>query len=267
MAEPSHSHLLGAVAESCGIISRNNGVLANMIAQLDSAHPGDAPDPHDLRMLLQDNASLARETGAQLLLLQRGQGRGMTSHQRAMLEKLGRDFQFVLRRFQQLTQRSSLAAAKQQHNSVQRAAKPSQAAEVSDDTPAWLRQAADLIAQPDNGGAPSSTRRLSGMSAMDERRTRAKSRTVEEEDVEAMGEGHGLLAAEHAREQRQERQLLAARAQEEERAERARMVEQIESTTREVGEIFSELAELISSQSEVRAKRLFAIQSAALSGN
>ena len=245
MAEPSPSHLLGAVAESCGIISRNNGGLANMVSQLDSAHPSDAPDPHDLRLLLQDNASLARETGAQLLMRQRCQGReSMTSHERAMQQRLSRDFQFVLRRFQELTHRSSQAAAKQQlqrSSSTQHSYSSTAGAGSSAERPAWLRQAVDRIAPPSSTNTScSGSRNKDGSSALSSRsaadagayNTGAYDGTydADEDDLEAQGEGRGLLASAHAREQRHEQRLSAARAEEHTQGERARMVEQASLT-------------------------------------
>lgn len=88
------------VVRNIGIISRNNGVLAGMISQNDEAR--------ELRTLLRDTSSLAKETSDQLLALQRGQhANGMPARQRTMLNKLNKDFEFVLRRFQQLAQSSA----------------------------------------------------------------------------------------------------------------------------------------------------------------
>lgn len=97
----SASMSIDDVVRNIGIMSRNNGVLAGMISQT-----GD--EARELRTLLRDTGSLAKETSDQLLSLQRGQHTsGMPARQRTMLNKLNKDFEFVLRRFQQLAQSSA----------------------------------------------------------------------------------------------------------------------------------------------------------------
>ena len=92
---------LDGLVRNIGIISRNNSVLASMLSHLDA---GEEPtEPRELRVLLQDTGHIARETGALLLNLQHDVGRD-ESRQRSMLAKLNKDFQFVLRRFQQLAE-------------------------------------------------------------------------------------------------------------------------------------------------------------------
>lgn len=104
------------VVRNIGIISRNNGVLAGLQASGDEAR--------ELRTLLQDTGALARETSEQLMSLQRGQhASGMPARQRTMLNKLNKDFEFVLRRFQQLAQ-SSASSQQRRPASNRRAAAP-----------------------------------------------------------------------------------------------------------------------------------------------
>ena len=100
-----------ALARNVGILSRNNGALASMLSLLNA---GEMPsEPKELRILLQDTGHLARETGELLLRLQQecalneaGSGR-----EQVALGKLSRDFQLVLRRFQQLAEDSAQHAA------------------------------------------------------------------------------------------------------------------------------------------------------------
>lgn len=87
-----------------GIISRNNNALASLVAQISSETTG-MVEPRELRVLLQDTGQLACETGELLMRLQKTEGQ--SARQRTMLSKLSRDFQFVLRRFQQLAQQAS----------------------------------------------------------------------------------------------------------------------------------------------------------------
>ena len=58
---------LDGLVRNIGIISRNNSVLASLIAQMDSEN---TDEPGELRILLQDTSALARETGEQLLRMQ-----------------------------------------------------------------------------------------------------------------------------------------------------------------------------------------------------
>jgi len=97
---------LDSLVRNIGIISRNNSVLASMLSHLTS---GEEPtEPRDLRVLLQDTGHIARETGELLLSLQQNAGReDAPERQRSMLVKLNKDFQFVLRRFQQLAEQSA----------------------------------------------------------------------------------------------------------------------------------------------------------------
>jgi len=97
---------LDGLVRNIGIISRNNSVLASMLSHLASA---DEPtEPRELRVLLQDTGHIARETGELLLSLQHNAGReDAPERQRSMLVKLNKDFQFVLRRFQQLAEQSA----------------------------------------------------------------------------------------------------------------------------------------------------------------
>ena len=62
-----------ALARNVGILSRNNGVMASMLSQLNA---GETPsEPKELRIMLQDTGHLARETGELLLRLQQERSR------------------------------------------------------------------------------------------------------------------------------------------------------------------------------------------------
>ncbi|KOO33503.1 putative Syntaxin7A [Chrysochromulina tobinii] len=104
---PAYAGLDGLV-RNIGIMSRNNSVLSSMLSHLTA---GDEPtEPRELRVLLQDTGLIARETGELLLSLQQsvGQESGPSAdRQRSMLNKLNKDFQFVLKRFQQLAEQSA----------------------------------------------------------------------------------------------------------------------------------------------------------------
>ena len=234
------------VVRNIGIISRNNGVLAGMISQT-----GD--EARELRTLLRDTGSLARETSDQLLALQRGQhASGMPARQRTMLNKLNKDFEFVLRRFQQLAQSS----ASQQRKPASR--RPGAMATGSHDSLQVQHRHACSEARVQN---PRHSRmhhlhpRPALRSAL-----RACSLTVcmrrpqGEEPPPAQAERKGLLDAEReeqeaARQQRQE-QIQVARATQESVRERERAIQQIETTVSEVNEIFVDLGKLVSSQTE-----------------
>jgi syntaxin 7 len=132
---------LDDVVKNIGIISRNNGVLAGMQASGD--------DARELRTLLQDTGALARETSERLMSLQRGQhASGMPARQRTMLNKLNKDFEFVLRRFQKLAQ-SSANSQRRPANS-RRAAAPASAQGTlpsgSDDDPSASSERRGLLA-------------------------------------------------------------------------------------------------------------------------
>lgn len=101
------------LVRSIGIISRNNNALASMVAQM-SADASTDIEPRDLSMLLQDTGQLARETGQRLVSLQRTDA--LPARQRTMHGKLNKDFQFVLRRFQQLAQQASQNARRRQQD-------------------------------------------------------------------------------------------------------------------------------------------------------
>ena len=61
-----------------------------------------------LRLLLQDTAQIARETGEMLLA---AQGNTQDPQSRTTLVKLGKEFQAILRDFQQLTEQAARRAA------------------------------------------------------------------------------------------------------------------------------------------------------------
>jgi hypothetical protein len=129
---------IDAVVRNIGIISRNNGVLAGMQASGDEAK--------ELRTLLQDTGALARETSEQLLSLQRGQhASGMPARQRTMLNKLNKDFEFVLRRFQQLAQ-SSASSQQRRPANKSRAAAPAASSTDADDGPPGASERRGLLA-------------------------------------------------------------------------------------------------------------------------
>lgn len=132
---------LDEVVKNIGIISRNNGVLAGMQASGD--------DARELRTLLQDTGALARETSEQLMSLQRGQhASGMPARQRTMLNKLNKDFEFVLRRFQKLAQGSASSQRRPANN--RRAAPPASSQDTlpsgSDDDPSVTSERRGLLA-------------------------------------------------------------------------------------------------------------------------
>ena len=109
-AHPFPGAMVDRLIKNISIMSRNNTVLASLVSQVDTQ--GGAPN--ELRVLLQDTSALARETGEYLLNMQREVSpAAMPPRQRAMMTKLNKDFQFVLRRFQQLAQQSADRA--QQH--------------------------------------------------------------------------------------------------------------------------------------------------------
>ena len=132
---------LDDVVKNIGIISRNNGVLAGMQASGD--------DARELRTLLQDTGALARETSERLMSLQRGQhASGMPARQRTMLNKLNKDFEFVLRRFQKLAQSSASSQRRPANN--RRAAPPASSQDTlpsgSDDGPSATSERRGLLA-------------------------------------------------------------------------------------------------------------------------
>lgn len=100
---------MDGVARNVGIISRNNNVLAGMLSRLsDGAEPA---EPRELRILLQDTGHLARETGELLLSLQSARAReGAPEREQVAFTKLSKDFQGVLKRFQQLAEQSAQQA-------------------------------------------------------------------------------------------------------------------------------------------------------------
>mmetsp|Transcript_17069 Transcript_17069/g.43847 ORF Transcript_17069/g.43847 Transcript_17069/m.43847 type:complete len:264 (+) Transcript_17069:126-917(+) len=196
---------LDSLVRNIGIISRNNSVLASMLSHLTA---GDEPtEPRELRVLLQDTGLIARETGELLLSLQQDvshEAGAAPDRQRSMLNKLNKDFQFVLRRFQQLAEQSA------QHARLEdlEAARPKSA-----------------VASSPSGAV------------------------YDEEDI--VNEQGPLLAGEDPLgHQQQQQQRQAAMSGVEAMAERERMISQVETTVIEVKEIFSELATIVSEQTE-----------------
>ena len=210
---PAYAGLDGLV-RNIGIMSRNNSVLSSMLSHLTA---GDEPtEPRELRVLLQDTGLIARETGELLLSLQQsvGQESGPSAdRQRSMLNKLNKDFQFVLKRFQQLAEQSA------QH------------ARTVDLEAARSKQGSA------GGGAGSGA----GASADCYQRDDA-------EDDDPSSERNPLMASAQQQQQQQQRRFALSAA--EAMAERERMISQVETTVNEVKEIFSDLAVLISTQSE-----------------
>ena len=104
---------LEALVRNIGIISRNNSVLSSMLSHLGSEGGSRETEPRELRVLLQDTGHIARETGELLLSIQSGATQNeLPTRQRSMLAKLNQDFQFVLRRFQQLAEQAAKHAQK-----------------------------------------------------------------------------------------------------------------------------------------------------------
>ena len=96
-----------SIERNIGIMARNNSVLASMLSQLAAGQQAS-----DLRLLLQDTAHIARETGELLLAAQHDLHRA-PPQQRSVLVKLGKDFQIILQRFQHLTEQSARHAQQQ----------------------------------------------------------------------------------------------------------------------------------------------------------
>jgi hypothetical protein len=214
---PAYAGLDGLV-RNIGIMSRNNSVLSSMLSHLTA---GDEPtEPRELRVLLQDTGLIARETGELLLSLQQsvGQESGPSAdRQRSMLNKLNKDFQFVLKRFQQLAEQSA------QH------------ARTVD-----LEAARGSKHVGARGGAGGIAGSGAGAGADCYQRDDA-------EDEDPSAERNPLMASAQQQQQQQRRFALSAA---EAMAERERMISQVETTVNEVKEIFSDLAVLVSNQSE-----------------
>ena len=214
---PAYAGLDGLV-RNIGIMSRNNSVLSSMLSHLTA---GDEPtEPRELRVLLQDTGLIARETGELLLSLQQsvGQESGPSAdRQRSMLNKLNKDFQFVLKRFQQLAEQSA------QH------------ARTVD-----LEAARGSKHVGAHGGAGGIAGSGAGAGADCYQRDDA-------EDEDPSAERNPLMASAQQQQQQQRRFALSAA---EAMAERERMISQVETTVNEVKEIFSDLAVLVSNQSE-----------------
>ena len=215
---PAYAGLDGLV-RNIGIMSRNNSVLSSMLSHLTA---GDEPtEPRELRVLLQDTGLIARETGELLLSLQQsvGQESGPSAdRQRSMLNKLNKDFQFVLKRFQQLAEQSA------QH------------ARTVD-----LEAARGSKHVGARGGAGGIAGSGAGAGADCYQRDDA-------EDEDPSAERNPLMASAQQQQQQQQRRFALSAA--EAMAERERMISQVETTVNEVKEIFSDLAVLVSNQSE-----------------
>ena len=95
---------ISSIERNIGIMARNNQALSSMLSQLAAGRPA-----ADLRILLQDTAHIARETGELLLTAQQGLNTA-PARQQAVLIKLGKDFQIILKRFQHLTEQSARQA-------------------------------------------------------------------------------------------------------------------------------------------------------------
>ncbi len=224
---PASSGLDGLV-RNIGIISRNNSVLSSMLSHLTA---GDEPtEPRELRVLLQDTGLIARETGELLLSLQQGVGHETgagADRQRSMLNKLNKDFQFVLRRFQQLAEQSA------QHARLE-----------------------DLEAARRSNGAASNGGAAGGTGGGSAGCIAGASGTLPgpEDDDDPSAERNPLLSSDDGplgqQQQQQQQQRQSALATAEAMAERERMISQVESTVVEVKEIFSELASIVSDQTE-----------------
>ena len=221
---PGPSSGLDGLVRNIGIISRNNSVLASMLSHLAA---GDEPtEPRELRVLLQDTGLIARETGELLLSLQQGvshEAGAAPDRQRSMLNKLNKDFQFVLRRFQQLAEQSAQHAKMEDLEAARKA----------------NSGGGGGAAAGGSGGGPL------GQATLDD---------DDDDDDDAVNERGPLLANDGGplgqQQQQQQQHRQAALAGAEAMAERERMISQVESTVVEVKEIFSELATLVSEQTE-----------------
>ena len=142
---------LDVLVRNIGIISRNNSVLASMLSH------GESTEVRELRVLLQDSGQVARETGDLLLSLQQDVSRdadAAPSRQRSMLSKLNKDFQFVLRRFQQLAEQSAHHARSEDLEAAGGGMKPSLHSEFShrdDGADDVLNESSPLLSDGDAG--------------------------------------------------------------------------------------------------------------------
>lgn len=108
MSGVNYQGSIDSLVRNIGIISRNNSALASALASEGGAAKPGSTSAKELRLLLQDTGVLAKETGELLLSVQHDLKHERTPpRQQPMLAKLSKDFQFVLRRFQQLTEQSA----------------------------------------------------------------------------------------------------------------------------------------------------------------
>jgi hypothetical protein len=108
MSAVNYQGSIDSLVRNIGIISRNNSALASALASEGGAAKPGSTSAKELRLLLQDTGVLAKETGELLLSVQHDLKHERTPpRQQPMLAKLSKDFQFVLRRFQQLTEQSA----------------------------------------------------------------------------------------------------------------------------------------------------------------
>ena len=245
---------ISSIERNIGIMARNNQALSSMLSQLAAGRPA-----ADLRILLQDTAHIARETGELLLTAQQGLNTA-PARQQAVLIKLGKDFQIILKRFQHLTEQSA-----------RQAQQPATAA--ADGPNSYSAPPPPSVVE---SGSSSSSRHARGRAALEDddeeddddneqgprlrRRARRRRRQVVVV-VQHLRHGGGTGAAARRRRSRSRRlppstQQQQVQAQIQQKAvdvdvikEREQIITQVETTLGEVGEIFSELRGLVSEQS------------------
>jgi hypothetical protein len=212
MSPVNYQGSIDTLVRNIGIISRNNSALASTLASQGGAAAPGSTSAKELRLLLQDTGVLAKETGELLLSVQHDLKHERTPpRQQPMLAKLSKDFQFVLRRFQQLTEQSA-----RQHRSSSEASAA-------------------------GGGQSSSGGGYGGSQSLQDDED-----DEDDEDVEAT---EGLL--QRSRQQQQQQQQSAAdsaRVDAQRMEERAKIMTQTEQTLGEVREIFADLAGLVAEQ-------------------
>ena len=234
-----------ALARNVGILSRNNGALASMLSLLNA---GEMPsEPKELRILLQDTGHLARETGELLLRLQQecalneaGSGR-----EQVALGKLSRDFQLVLRRFQQLAEDSAQHAKNDEaHGGGGGSCGGGSGMGIGAGTP----PSHPPPQPPSYGGGGRSAATLDYGDDDDD--------DFDDDFDDNGAEQRGLLGSERQRRQQQQQQQQqrrrhqAAQNTADAMAEREKIITQVESTVGEVREIFTDLASLVSEQAD-----------------
>ena len=237
-----------AVERNIGIMAHNNGVLASMLSNLQTSRQATY-----LRLLLQDTAHIARETGELLLAVQQELPRTLPQ-QRAVLIKLGKDFQIILRRFQHLTEQSARQARYVKAEPIGEAAGCDSSDAGGSST--WAQR------HPTAGGGG----RGAASSAAEE-----DEEEEHEDGIDASEKAHLIGGSSRAAEplvggrggcgsssrapalraaQLQQQMAMESRVDHDTLAEREQIISQVETTLDEVREIFTDLAGFVKEQSQ-----------------